>query len=199
MALAYFRGRQYADAETTAFDALKLDPKHAGTMRLYALVTFHQNKRAEALLGFCRFLALEPNTARSAEAYGNLQHILQGGALKPEPGQKPDPTVAKIAASQNAVIAKAIAPFAKRRYASAGDLLAAQLSAIFNALGNAAHDKETCAGRLTDYFNKLAQSPNMPAFARFINPNIPESVKWIKDHTQQMSDLDVWLKENKAE
>ncbi|QKJ32208.1 hypothetical protein HQ865_21395 [Mucilaginibacter mali] len=199
LALAYFRGRQYADAESAAIEAIKLDPKYASTMRLYALVTFHQNKRAEALLGFCQFLALEPNTARSAEAYGNIQHILQGGALKPEPGQKTDPFVAKLAAVQNAVITKALAPFAKRRYASAGDLLTAQLNAIFNALGTMPRDKEYYWYRLADYFNKLSQSPNMPAFARLVSLSTPESAKWAKDHVQQITDLDNWLKENKPE
>src|ERR1700748_109515 len=85
--LIYFKNKQYAEAETKALEAIKLDPKHASTQRMYALVSFHQNKRAQALLGFCSFMLLEPNTARSAEAYGNIQHILQGGNLKPEPGQ----------------------------------------------------------------------------------------------------------------
>lgn len=199
LALAYFRARRYADAENTAIDAIKLDPKHAGTMRLYALVTFHQNKRAEALLGFCQFLILEPNTTRSAEAFGNLQHILQGGALKPEPGQKVDPAVAKLAAAQNQIITKALAPFAKRRYASAGDLLAAQLSGIFNALAAMPRDKEYYWHHLADYFNKLSQTPNMPAFARLVSFSTPESAKWAKDHAREMTDLDNWLKENKPE
>jgi tetratricopeptide (TPR) repeat protein len=196
LGLAYFRNKQYADAESAAEDAIKADPKHAGSMRLYALVTFHQNKRAAALLGFCSFLILEPNTARSAETFGNIQHILQGGVLKPEPGQKTTPQLIALANAQNKIITKAIAPFATRRYASAGDLLSAQLGAIFTALAGTPHDKDYFWYDLADYFGKLAQSPNMPAFARMISSSKPESAKWTKDNAQQMADLDAWLKDN---
>ncbi|GAC1312687.1 MAG: hypothetical protein NVSMB24_34660 [Mucilaginibacter sp.] len=82
LGIVYSRYKQYAEAEKCAIEAIKLDPKHASSQRMYALVTFHQNKRVPALLGFCSFILLEPNTARSTEAYNNIQHILQGGVLK---------------------------------------------------------------------------------------------------------------------
>ncbi|MES2278424.1 MAG: tetratricopeptide repeat protein [Bacteroidota bacterium] len=196
LGLAYFRNKQYEDAEATATETIKADPKYASSMRLYALVTFHQNKRAAALLGFCQFLILEPNTVRSTEAYGNIQHILQGGVLKPEPGVVITPLMKTFVAHQNQIISKAIAPFAKRRYASAGDLLSAQLSTIFNALGNMPRDKYYFWYDLADYFGTLAKSPNMPAFARLVSLGMPESAKWAKDNAQQMTDLDAWLKTN---
>lgn len=194
LGLVYSRNHQYAEAEQSAISAIKLDPKHASSMRLYALVTFHQNKRAEALLGFCSFTLLEPNTARSAEAYGNIQHILQGGVLKPEPGQMASHAMSASTYAENELITKAIAPFAKRRYASAGDLLTAQLSAIFNALGTMPHDKTYYWQAMADYFYKLSQSPSMPAFARLVSLSTPESAKWAKEHPQQMTDLDNWVK-----
>src|SRR5258708_6974604 len=67
MGIAYFRNKQYAEAEKSAIESIKLDPKHASSQRMYALVTFHQNKRMPALLGLCSFILLEPNTQRSAE------------------------------------------------------------------------------------------------------------------------------------
>jgi tetratricopeptide (TPR) repeat protein len=86
LGITYFRAKQYAEAEKCAIEAIQLDPKHASSQRMYALVCFHQNKRVNALLGFCSFILLEPNTARSAEAYGNIQHIMQGGVLKDNNG-----------------------------------------------------------------------------------------------------------------
>jgi tetratricopeptide (TPR) repeat protein len=53
--LAYFRNQQYAEAETSAIEAMKHDPKNASSQRLYALVCFHQKKLGVALLGFCSF------------------------------------------------------------------------------------------------------------------------------------------------
>ncbi len=196
--LIYFGNKQYAEAEKDAIEAIKLDPKHASTQRMYALVCFHQNKRAAALLGFCSFILLEPNTQRSTEAYGNIQHILQGGTLKPEPGEKA-PIINTNDAALNQAITRAVAEAAKEKYASPVDQLAAQLKNIFTVVG-ALTEKQGGDGffskYLAGYFYQMAQSSNMPAFARFINGTNPESAKWIKDNPQQMADLDSWVKAN---
>ena len=103
LGLAYSRNNQYAEAETEAMESIKLDPKHASSQRMYALVTFHQNKRLNALLGFCSFLILEPNTPRSAETYTNIQSILKGGALKDLNGR----TIIILSPKENQEIAAA--------------------------------------------------------------------------------------------
>lgn len=197
LGLIYFKNKQYADAETAAIAAIKLDPRHAGTQRMYALVSFHQNKRAQALLGFCSFILLEPNTTRSAEAYGNIQHILQGGNLKPEPGEMQSHAIEASVNALNQAITQAAADFSKRRYASAGDLLTAELKVIFTSIGELA-EKQTgndfFRNYLAAYFYKMAQSPNMAAFARRVSSNTAESAKWIKDNPQLMTDLDNWVK-----
>lgn len=202
LGLIYFKNKQYAEAEQSAIEAIKLDPKHAGTQRMYALVSFHQNKRAQALLGFCSFILLEPNTSRSTEAFGNIQHILQGGALKPEPGEMAPHVVEANVNALNQSITQAVADFSKRKYASQGDLLTAELKAIFINIGQLT-EKQTgndfFRKYLSAYFYQLAQSSNMPAFARLISAGTPESSKWIKDNEQQMTDLDNWVKETKRE
>ncbi len=196
LGLIYFRAKQYPDAEKYAIEAIKADPKHAGTQRMYALVAFHQNKRAGALLGFCSFILLEPNTPRSAEAFGNIQHILQGGELKTEPGVVASHPTGDDAAL-NEVITKVTSDAAKQKYASAGDLLTWQLKNIFMAVGQAAEKQtgnEFFRQYMAAYFYKLAQSPNMPAFARMVSQSTPESAKWITDHPQYMNDLYTWIK-----
>lgn len=196
LGLAYSRNKQYAEAESSAIEAIKLDPKHASSMRLYALAAFHQNKRAAALFGFGSFLLLEPQTARSAEAYGNIQHIIQGGVLKPEPGAKPYLNNADDKAL-NTAITQALAPFVKRRYASAGELLTAQLKELFTAIGTITEKQsgnDFFRKYLVAYFYQLAQTPNLPAFARLISLSTPESAQWAKANAQQMTDLDNWVK-----
>ncbi|MDB5090646.1 MAG: hypothetical protein JWR09_4640 [Mucilaginibacter sp.] len=197
LGLIWFKNKQYAEAEKNAIEAIKLDPKHASTQRMYALVCFHQNKRAAALLGFCSFILLEPNTARSAEAYGNIQHILQGGTLKPEPGEMASNAIEANTSALNQAITQAVADFGKRRYTSAGDLLTAELKAIFINTGQLAEkqtDNHFFRKYMAAWFYKLAQSPNMPAFARLVSLSTPESAKWAKDNAQQMTDLDNWVK-----
>jgi tetratricopeptide (TPR) repeat protein len=197
LGLVYFRDKQYAQAEKYAIEAIKIDPKHASSQRMYALVCFHQNKRAAALLGFCSFILLEPNTARSPEAFGNIQHILQGGTLKPEPGENALPTIDADNATLNQALTKAVADAAKQKYTSAGELLAAQLKKIFISVGQLA-EKQTgndfFRKYLAAYFYQLAQSPNVPAFARQISMSKPESAKWVNEHPQQMNELYLWIK-----
>ena len=195
--LIYWHNRQYGEAEKCSVAALKLDPAYANAQRMYALVTFHQNKRAEALLGLCSFIVLEPGTAKSAEAYGNIQHILQGGALKPEPGETAPRAIDANASALNQAITQAVSATAKNKFNTPADLLAAQLMAIFTAIGQTA-EKQTgddfFRKYMAAYFYKLAQSPNMPAFARLISQSAPESAQWLKDNPQQMAALNDWIK-----
>jgi len=196
LSLVYFRDKNYAEAEKCTIQSIKLDPKHANSQRIYALVCFHQNKRANALLGLCGFILLEPNTSRTTEAFGNIQHILQGGTLKIEPGQVA-PVIDANTAALNQAITAAVAGANKNKYVTLGDQLTAQLAGIFNAVGPIADkqaDDDFFTKFFADYFYKLAQSANMPAFARMINWGNAESTKWITDHPQYMNDLYGWIK-----
>jgi len=198
LGLVYFRDKQYAGAEECAIEAIKFDRKHANSQRMYALVTFHQNKRAAALLGFCSFILLEPKTARSAEAYGNIQHILQGGVLKPAPGEKNQQANDANTNALNQAITKAVIEAGKQKYATPADLLTAQLKGIFIAVGQIA-EKQTGDDffRKYDaaYFYQLAQSPNMAAFGKLISSaaNKEDYAKWVSDHNKEVMDLDNWV------
>jgi tetratricopeptide (TPR) repeat protein len=195
LGIAQYRAKQYSDAEKSFINALKLDTGYAASQRMYALVAFHQNKRAEALLGFCRFLMLEPNTTQSAEAFGNLQNILSGGSLKPEPGYKPSYATKATADYQNKLLANALSGFATRRYASPSELLTAQLKAVFTALGTMPKDKYHFA----DYFYKLSPTEHLPTFARLISQKTyPENAKWLKDNAERVAELEKWIKDTKT-
>lgn len=199
LGLAYFRDKQYSQAKLHSEVSIALDSSHASSQRLYALVSFHLNMRAPALLGFCSFIMLEGATPRSVEAFGNIQNIMAGGVLKPESGQKRivnDAETIKL----NKAIADALKPFALRRYASSGDLLADQLKALF--VGFDRYADFVCWGGVlrngfVNYFYKLSQTPHMPAFARLISQTKPESAAWIKAHPQEMADLNNWIKTTK--
>jgi tetratricopeptide (TPR) repeat protein len=194
LGIAQYRAKQYGDAEKIFINALKLDTGYAASQRMYALVTFHQNKRAQALLGFCRFLMLEPNTTQSAEAYGNLQNILNGGSLKPEPGYKPSLATKTSADYQNKLLAKALSGFATRRYASPSDLLTAQFKAVFTALSAMPKDKYYFA----DFFYKLSQTEHLPTFARLISQKAhPENAKWLKENADKVTAFEKWVSVNK--
>lgn len=161
LGIAYYRDKQYISAQQSFISAIERDSADAGSVRMYALSAFHQNKRVDALLGFCRFLQLEPNTYRSKEAFGNLQNILQRGTLPPEPGYQPTPAVKAEALAQNKIINKILAGFITRKYASQTALLTAQLKELFSAFGD--------GYMFAASFNKLAQTDSFPAFVKVIS------------------------------
>jgi tetratricopeptide (TPR) repeat protein len=192
LGLAYFRAKQYSDAELAAIEAIKLDPKHANSQRLYALVAFHQNKRGPALLALCNFLLLEPDGPRSAEAYTNMQSILKGGVLKTE--GKTD--VANSAL--NKALSAAAATSDLRRYASPADLLAAQLKAIFTAVGTLAEKRtgnDFFGNYYAAFFYKLAQTEHMPAFARLmdLSANKAADTQWLQQNEDKRKALEAWV------
>lgn len=199
LGLAYFRNHQYAEAEQCAINAIKQAPQHAASMRLYALVAFHQNKRAPALLGLCSFLLMEPNTSRSPESCSNIQHILQGGDLKPEPGIAASHHIDAETNALNQAITTALVGVAKRRYFVAADKFTEQLQAIFMAIGPLAekqHGSELFKAQAARFY-KLSQSGNMPAFARLISMSSDKvAVAWLDVHAGETGKLNDWLKVN---
>jgi len=183
LGLAYFRIKKYADAEQSAIEAIKLDPKHANSQRMYGLVAFHQNKRVEALLAFCSFLLLDPNNARASEARTNIQSILNGGELKPGQGT---PTTDKNEIALNNKLSAIIAA-GKTKKLTGNALLEYQLKNIFITAGEQASkkaDKTFFDKFFGEYFYKLAQSNNMPAFAKLIGQSVNKDdtglADWVK-------------------
>nr|WP_067061339.1 tetratricopeptide repeat protein [Mucilaginibacter sp. L294] len=192
LGIVQYRSKLYADAGQSFVDAIKRDSADAGSVRMFALATFHENKRADAILGFCRFLQLEPNSKRSAEAFGNLQNILQRGSLQAEAGYEPTPATKAEAMMQNKLITKVLAGFMTRKYASPTALLTAQLKELFTAFG----DKYKYAV----YYNKLSQTDNFEPFVRVISQSgIPENAKWVKENTDKVTTYEAWAKGNKLQ
>ncbi|RYE22937.1 MAG: tetratricopeptide repeat protein [Sphingobacteriales bacterium] len=191
LGLTYFRIRQYAEAEKSALAALAIDPKHNESIRLYALVTFHQDKRAAALMALCRYLSLVPAGPKSTEAYGNLQSILKGGALKAEPGVKP-PVADAQTRELNRAITTAVNTVDKQKYTSPATLLSKQLSVLFTQLGPIV-EKQTAntpffSGLAAQYY-QLAQTDRMMAFANFISQSGDKSAAaWVKAHSDIMGE-----------
>ncbi|HTK20195.1 MAG TPA: tetratricopeptide repeat protein [Mucilaginibacter sp.] len=200
LGLTYFRNKQFADAEANAIEAIKLDPKHASSLRMYALVTFHQNKRVNALMGFCSFLLLNPQGPQAAEAFGNIQHILQGGVLKDASGKSTiilSPKDNQENATMNLAISMSVLAGQNKKL-SGLDLLEFELKSIFTIAGETSEkktDKDFYDKFFVDYFYKLSKSDNMPAFTRLVSlsANKDANTKWMSEHDDLVKALDNWL------
>ncbi|RCH56017.1 hypothetical protein DJ568_04515 [Mucilaginibacter hurinus] len=193
LGLVYFRTRDYAGAENSAVNALKFAPHHPGSMRLYALVTFHQNKRAPALLALCQFLWLDPKGGKSAEAYGNLQSILSGGVLKPEPGLKP---LNANNRALNDIIAKAARSASAKKYATATDKLTGQLKEVFEGIGLLTAKQsgnDSVSTVLAARYYALSKTTHLPVYTQIISQgSAPTAATWLKTNQQKVSAIREW-------
>ena len=200
LGLTYFRNKQFAEAEANAIEAIKLDPKHASSLRMYALVTFHQNKRVNALMGFCSFLLLNPQGPQAAEAFGNIQHILQGGVLKDASGKNTiilSPKGNQENESMNLAISMSVLSGQNKKL-SGMELLEYELKSIFTIVGEISEkktDKDFYDKFFIDYFYKLAKSDNMAAFTWLVSLSANKDIntKWMSEHDDQVKALDNWL------
>lgn len=190
LGLAYSRNKQHAEAEQSAVAALELNPKHLGSIRLFGLASFHQDKRAGALLAFSRILELDTLNKISPEAYSNIQNIFKGGVLK----------TADKSSSQNAelnqLIYNNIAEVNKKKPVIKADLLAAQLQSIYSSIApkiKANSKSSKILKQWADYYEKLAESKHMAAFARVISRAAdPDAAAWLKVHTHELEALQNW-------
>jgi tetratricopeptide (TPR) repeat protein len=200
IAIAYYNQGKYAEAERSALDAVRLDPHHASSQRIYAMACQAEGKRANAILGWCSFLLLEPQTARSANAFVNLKKVLNYG-IKRSGEKKVDISISKDDLNgSNLIIPMAVlAATEGKQNLSTTDSLSLELKSVFDVLGESKKDAKSTdyAHFYADYFKKMADSPNMPAFARLISLAVykEENIKWFKEHQKELTDLDAWVKE----
>ena len=203
LGVAYFRNRQYAEAENSAIEAIKHDTKNASSQRLYALVTLHQNKRVNALLAFCSFLLLEPNGARAAEAYGNIQHIMQGGVLTDTKGNSTI-TLSAIDAQETGTLNLGLSMTVlsgEKKKLTGMELFEYELKNIFALAGQLAAkktDKNFFDRFYASYFYKLSQTDNIEAVVRIIAVTDTRYInaKWLEQNGAQADALSDWIKAN---
>ncbi len=202
LSISYYRQQKYAEAEDYAISAIKHDPKHASSMRAYAMATYKEQKRDRSLLAWCSFLMMEPQTQRSAEANTYVKNILAYGIKKT--GEKsvslsvsPNETNPGNLVIQIAVLAAT----ENKKDLTATDSLNLQLKSVFQVTAELAAKKPDgfYSNYLAKFFGDLANTGNMPAFARYISlsTNKDDNLAWFKAHPQETTDFGKWLKETK--
>jgi hypothetical protein len=86
---------------------------------------------------------------------------------------------------------------------SAIDSLQLQLTNLFKVSRMISGDKEPpfILSYFSDYFEKLGNSDNMPAFARLVSLSAykDENVQWFKDNDDKLKTLDSWVASTKRE
>lgn len=70
--------KKYDEAVLCFQKAVMLNPKHASSHNAIARLSNINNKRIPALLAYCRFLSIEPQSKRAKENLASMQKIMKG-------------------------------------------------------------------------------------------------------------------------
>ena len=200
LGISYLRKNDYADAEACEMDAIKLDQRHVSNQRIYALAEYDQGKRICALLAWCSFLIIEPNTQRSVDVFNDVRKIINYGFSK-QAGKPLNINIseADIKNGTNLSLPLVVVESTEgKKDLSAVDSLTLQLTAIFKAVPEFGESKkdEFFSNYYAKFFDQLAESGNMPAFVRLISLSVykDDDVAWLKENQQQLNALDLWLR-----
>jgi len=199
LSLTYLRNNQYDLAEKNSIEAIKRNPKHVGNLSVYALATYRQNKKVNALMAFCSVIALSSTSSAGASAFSNIQNILNGSSINQDgkttitisPGDAQETSTLNIGLSMVTMAAKA-------KNLQGADLLTDELTTLFKLAGELAEkktEKTFFDVFFADYYYKLAQTEYMPAFARLmaINTDREGTAKWGKENMAQLTGMANWL------
>jgi len=201
-AITYYKMAKYDESEKYAITAIKMDPKHASSQRVYAMTTYAEGKRGVSLLAWCSFLLIEPQTKRSEEANRYIQKILNYGIK--QTGEKSvtisiDPN--DTGGPNLMMPISVLAATSDKKGLTKVDSLTLQLKNVFEISESFGGKKEDpfYKSYLSDYFKSLAASDNMPAFVRFISISVyrEENLQWFKDNDGKVTALDNWVANTK--
>ncbi|MCC8426795.1 tetratricopeptide repeat protein [Mucilaginibacter sp. UR6-11] len=209
LSVSYLIQKNYAQAEAAATEAIKANPRHASSQRVYAMATYNEGKHINSILAWCNFLIMEPQTQRSVEACMYLKHILyfnvkgnsmnMGGTDELSRSQQMSVAlsvtgglaIAKTAAANNGA---AITPL---------DSLSLPLQYIFKL----AAEKKDPANSVffnkyyADFFGTLANTEYMNVFFRYITISVfrNDNIAWLKEHQDNLKGLITWVIATKRE
>ena len=197
LAITLYRLGKFAEAEESAIKAIKLDPKHASSQRVYALAVGKEGKRGVALLAWCSFLMLEPQSKRTAEGYNYVHNLLNYGITQTSPKHVTLSINTKDVESPDFIMQMTVVTAVSGKKDLTGpDSLALQLKNVFEISGTFYGKKANAFYKsfFSDYFKVLANTTDMPAYARLISLTAykDENLKWFRENESQLQNLINW-------
>ena len=80
--ISLFSQKEYEDALLCFEKAVLINPDHAGSHNAIARLEYLQDKRIPAILAYCRFFTVEPESRRAQENLEVLKTLVRGNAKK---------------------------------------------------------------------------------------------------------------------
>ncbi len=199
LGITYNRLNKYPEAEKWAAEAVKREPSHASSQRLYAELATKQGRKIEGIMAYCYFLMLEPNTERAAANFKNVAQMVHGGAVLT--GDKS--VTINISADQlkrgtdDLLLSTSAANVMGKKLAPA-DELTELLTFVFNFAGEHAEKSsgESLYKSYATFFGNLTKAGHVPVLARYISLSSEmsnENQEWFKAHDNELKAFGTWV------
>jgi len=210
LAIAYARQGKYPEAASALIPALQLNPNHASSHRLYAMISKELKNDADAIMACCNFLLLEPQSQRSTGMYNTLQGIIQSKVTKTGDksititvNDKKDGDESIFALETMLSMLAASPTLEKSKGKTSTEIFQEQLDSFFRVAGELSEkkkDKTFLWKFYADYFYALAKSGNMQAFTHYISLSATDGAehkKWLTENVAPLNKLSAWVAETK--
>jgi tetratricopeptide (TPR) repeat protein len=202
LALTYYRMDNLDSARETVMQAIIINPLHASGNFLMGKICYEQNRKTQAFYSLCYFLLLEPQTARSAEAYETVKRLMskegQGGGI----GISNTGTF--MAADILLSLVYSLDETPENRGKNESELFAAKLASMFEALGDLANREDNKIERTegdelwwdyyAPFFRLLVESEHFETYCHYISMSIDsESDEWLQGNPEKVNAFFSWL------
>jgi hypothetical protein len=183
---------------------LKLNPRHPGSHNALARILHDKEKRIPAILAYCRFLILEPQTTRSVSNIENLLKLMNGDVTKTGKNSitinfKSDllgDTLSNGKPSENSftstdlilTMSSALDYEKKNKKKSEVELFSEKINTMCSSLSETKKDN---FGFYWDYY--------VPYFIEMQNKKMIETFSYIAFASKESSDVKKWLKAHPKE
>jgi hypothetical protein len=209
LAITYTRIGKLEEARKSLKNSLSLNPNHASSHLVLGGLFYKGDYKTPALLALSRFLVLEPESERSADAYRIFKEILQGGVSQDKDSKQINILVnmssKKDEGDFDAIdmtigLTKAGDYLEENKGKTASQLAVEQLNtylAILGELNSKGNQSKFVFKYYVPYFTELKKRNYVEPFYYYISRSSdnPEVKKWLDENSRQVDEFLNWSKQ----
>lgn len=202
LGVSYIMQQKFAQAQAAAEESIKINPRHVGSHKIYAVATYAQGKHAMSLLAWCNYLMFFPKVPEQVEGDKYINNILHF-SLKGTNDivlQKGDDQ-SQLQQMTIAMAMTSISPLLTSP--NKLDSLSVQLASAFRLI-NASKDKFNSpffSKYFANFFGALEKTQYINLFTHyiFISASPTENIAWLKARPDEVKAFNEWLVSIKRE
>lgn len=206
LGVTYNKQGEYEEARKAIKKSAGLNPQHTSSHLLLASLFDRGGYKTPALLAACRFLVLEPNSARSAAAVNLVSKKMQAGVSEGKDANTInifiDPAAKKDEGDFGAIdlgisLTKAAEKMDAKKDKTEMQLLVSSFETLFAILGEQKADLSKFTWKYyAPYCAEMKKRGHVEAFVYYINQRrgSPEVNEWLLQHRQTLASFLAWSK-----